>query len=302
MKNWIANVWNHPRTTATGLLIAIASVAGVLSQQGVTLGHVGEGNTVALAGALATALLGLVARDPGGNAARGGNGQGTSKSEDSKGASDTSKAAAKSTSGAILRVGVVMALLLPLPLMEGCNSTSVAQDIVNWTPALQSAVATVDSTAAILSSENGKAFAMVTAGFDAASNVLVQQAKAYLANPNDGTLANLQMQVVTFQQQVNASVLAAAGITDATSRQRALVAVQAVATAVSAILALVQSVSSGKAVAQMATASAIKIAQVEPLMDRNAMIRTVAAHYGESDEVAAMQVERARTAAFQAGF
>ncbi|MDE3201684.1 MAG: hypothetical protein KGN79_12270, partial [Acidobacteriota bacterium] len=66
MKNWFANIWNHPRTSATGLLIAVASIAGVLSQQGVTLGHVGDGNIVALAGALATALLGLVARDPGG--------------------------------------------------------------------------------------------------------------------------------------------------------------------------------------------------------------------------------------------
>jgi hypothetical protein len=43
----------------------------------------------------------------------------------------------------------LIALLLPLPLM-GCSGTSVAQNIVNWTPALQSAVATVDSTATLL--------------------------------------------------------------------------------------------------------------------------------------------------------
>ena len=62
--NFISNIWNHPKTSAAGLLIAVASVAGVLSQQGVTLGKVGSGTAVTLAGALATALLGLLAKDP----------------------------------------------------------------------------------------------------------------------------------------------------------------------------------------------------------------------------------------------
>src|SRR5208283_750822 len=62
--NFIANIWNHPKTSAAGLLIAVASIAGVLSQQGVTLGKAGTGTVVSLASALATALLGLLARDP----------------------------------------------------------------------------------------------------------------------------------------------------------------------------------------------------------------------------------------------
>ena len=66
----ISNIWNHPRTSAAGLLIAIATVAGVLSQQGVTLGHAGTGTVVSLIAALATALLGLVARDPGASVTR----------------------------------------------------------------------------------------------------------------------------------------------------------------------------------------------------------------------------------------
>ena len=61
----IANIWNHPRTSAAGLLIAVVSIGGVLSQQGVTLGHVGTGTVVTLATAIASALLGLLARDPG---------------------------------------------------------------------------------------------------------------------------------------------------------------------------------------------------------------------------------------------
>ena len=59
-----SNIWNHPKTTVAGLLIAVASVAGVLSQQGITLGKAGTGTIVTLVSALATALLGLFAKDP----------------------------------------------------------------------------------------------------------------------------------------------------------------------------------------------------------------------------------------------
>ena len=63
--NTISNIWNHPKTSAAGLLIAVVSIAGVLSQQGLTLGTAGTGTVVTLVGALATALLGLLAKDPG---------------------------------------------------------------------------------------------------------------------------------------------------------------------------------------------------------------------------------------------
>lgn len=62
--NFIQNIWTHPRTSVAGLLIAVATIAGVLSQQGITLGHAGTGTVVSLIAALATALLGLVSRDP----------------------------------------------------------------------------------------------------------------------------------------------------------------------------------------------------------------------------------------------
>lgn len=63
--NPLANAFSHPRTSATGVLIAVVSVAGVLSQQGITLGRAGSGSVVTLVTALATALLGLLAKDPG---------------------------------------------------------------------------------------------------------------------------------------------------------------------------------------------------------------------------------------------
>jgi hypothetical protein len=65
MQEWINNIWNHPQTTISGLLIAVATIASVLSQQGITLGTAGTGTVVALVAALATALLGLIAKDPG---------------------------------------------------------------------------------------------------------------------------------------------------------------------------------------------------------------------------------------------
>lgn len=57
------NVYQHPKTTAAGLLIAIVAAAAALSQQGITLGHAGTGTVVALASAVATALLGAMAKD-----------------------------------------------------------------------------------------------------------------------------------------------------------------------------------------------------------------------------------------------
>jgi hypothetical protein len=63
--NTLSNIWLHPKTSASGLLIAVATIAGVLSQQGITLGKAGSGSVVTLLAALASAILGLLAKDPG---------------------------------------------------------------------------------------------------------------------------------------------------------------------------------------------------------------------------------------------
>lgn len=278
--NSLSNLWNHPRTSAAGLLIALVTIAGVLSQQGVGLGKVGTGTVVSLAGALATALLGLLARDPG----------------------DPLLPPPSTGSTAKLGAWLLIVLLLPLPWLTGCTGTSVAQDIVNWTPSLQSAVATVDSTAALLAPADAPVFTTATQGFDAASNLLVAQAKVYLANPSATTLAQLQSQIVTLQQQVNAALLQAGRIVNPASQQHALAAIQAVATIVSAILALVQSVSSKAQVAQMAAESGIKLAAVEPYRNHMQAAKMVAAHYGEPVALAQVQVAQAEQAEMQAGF
>ncbi len=275
--NRFSNIWHHPKTSAAGLLIAISTVAGVLSQQGITLGSAGTGTVVTLASALASALLGLLAKDPGGES--------------------------RST-GSTARLGAwaLIALLLPLPFVGGCSGSAVAQNIVSWTPALQSAVVTVDSTAALLAPSDAPVFTAATVGFDAASNLLVAQARAYLANPSAGTLAQMQSQVVAFQQQVNAALLQAARIVNPASEQHALAAINGVATVVNAILSLVQSVSSKAAVAQMAAHSTIKLADVQAYLDSNEAARVVASHYGEPALLARMQVAQAEAGAARAGF
>jgi hypothetical protein len=167
-------------------------------------------------------LLGLLARDP------------ASSGVNTNSANSTVK----------LGVWALISLLLPLPFMSGCSARTVAQEIVNWTPALESAVATVDSTAALLASADAPVFAEATAGFDAASNLLVAQAKAYLANPTASALAQLQNAVVIFEQQVNASLLSAARIANPNSQAHVLNAINGVAAIVIAILSLVSSISS----------------------------------------------------------
>jgi hypothetical protein len=97
-------------------------------------------------------------------------------------------------------------------------------------------------------------------------------------------------------------MLQAARIVNPSSQQHVLVAIQAVGTVVSAILSLVQSVSSKAAVAQMVAGSTIKISAVRAYMNGGAAAEIVAAHYGEPVAVARVQVEQAEDNAIRAGF
>ncbi len=56
-------MFDHPKTSTAGLLLGLTTVLGVLQQQGISLGQAGTGTIVSLAAALATALLGLLAKD-----------------------------------------------------------------------------------------------------------------------------------------------------------------------------------------------------------------------------------------------
>jgi len=130
----------------------------------------------------------------------------------------------------------------------------------------------------------------------------VVQAKAYLANPSASTLAQVQNQIVTLQQQVNAALLEAARIVNPASQQHALATIQAVGTVVMAILALVQSVSSKSAVEQMAARATIKMAAVQPYLDGTEAAQIVAGHYGEPVALARMQMAHVERSEALAGF
>jgi hypothetical protein len=163
-------------------------------------------------------------------------------------------------------------------------------------------VASVDSTASLLAPADAPIFTAATVGFDAASNVLVAQAKAYLANPTASILAQLQTQVVAFQQQVNAALLSAAKIVDPASQKKALTDINLVATVVNAMLALVASISSKAQVARMAAQSTVKLAQVRPYLDEKKTDAMVAEHYGQPSAWAIQQVGQVEMRAAQTGF
>jgi len=278
--NCITNIWAHPRTSISGLLIGVVTVSSVLSQHGITLGNVGTGSIVSLLSGLATALLGLLARDPG----------------------DTT--ASTATSNATTRLGawMLIALLLPLPWMTGCTKADVAQQIVNWTPTLENAVATVDLTVASLVPADAAILSGITASFDAASTLLTAEAKAYLADPSASTLNKLQSGITAFTQSVNSALLAAAKIKNTSSQKSILAGLNAVATISTAILILVQSVSSKAELAEMAAASPVKLAATDTLRDDEAAAQLLAAHYNQPVAKARKQVVDGKRMAVAAGF
>jgi hypothetical protein len=138
-----SNIWKHPKTSAVGLLIGIVTVASVLSQQGITLGTAGTGTVVSLIAAVATALLGLLARDPASN--------------------PTTDTGSSSSSTAKLGAWMLIAVLLSGVTFStaGCNSSSctlksetavLAEALTNLSTALSSEDATASTALATAAS------------------------------------------------------------------------------------------------------------------------------------------------------
>ena len=193
--------------------------------------------------------------------------------------------------GALMLCVVLIAGTLP---MAGCSGATVAQDIVNWTPALQSAASTVASIDPVLLPE--------AAAFVALSSAVDAEAKAYLANPGASLLAQLQTAIVTAQQQANASLLTAAKIVDQTTQKHVLAAIGTYATIINTLLSLIGSISSKTAGAAMASASTIKLASVEPYLNRTRAVSMLSDHYRESMTIASAQADLNEAALARAGF
>jgi hypothetical protein len=186
---------------------------------------------------------------------------------------------------------IALSSVLLFGSMTACSGPQVAQDIVNWTPTIISTANTVASVVSSLAPQDAAVVGVAVTGFDAAAQLVSNQAQAYLANPSATTLGQLQAQVLTFQQQVNASLLAAAKITNTKSQQTVIVAIQGLATALTAVLGLISTIKGNTISPAAVTAVPVTLSQVMPLMNHQQMVAQVAEHYGESDARAEAQIE-----------
>jgi len=171
----------------------------------------------------------------------------------------------------------------------GCTGTTVAQDIVSWNPTIQSTAATVAAAVSILQPQDAILVAVALAGFKGAGDLCVAEANAYLANPGASTLQLLQAAVVAFEQQINASLLAAARIVDPKSQQIVVAALGAVGAAINAVLALIAGIK-GNTLAAMGVKTQVKISQVKHLYNPSAVNMEIAAHYQISQQYAGIAV------------
>ena len=247
MNTVFSNIWNHPKTSIAGVLICLTTIAGVFSQQGITLGNAGTGTVVALIASIAGAFLGLLSKDPGSGSAGG------------------------AATGAMIAFLCISLCVIPVVGCTQAQKVSVAQEIVDLGPAITSGVNTASATASMLFPEDAIIFNIATAGFDTLSAGVQQAAKDYLANPNQTTLAFLQAEIVKFQQSTNTALLQVAGIKDPASQKLAIIAINGIATVVNTVLGLVQSISTKAQVAAMAAQVHVTLAQVRPLLDQRAL-------------------------------
>jgi hypothetical protein len=174
--------------------------------------------------------------------------------------------------------------------IEGCNGTTVANDIVSWTPALQSTVATVGALVSALDPALALFVQAFIAAFNAAATLVIAQAKAYLANPTTTVLATLSQAAVTFQQTVNTQILAAAKIVTPASQQLALTALNGVATVINGIIALISTIKGNTVTAALAEVKdKVTLAEVKPYLDLDQAAHIIAKHNGSDrwpDDVA----------------
>lgn len=178
--------------------------------------------------------------------------------------------------------GVIQAALVALMVgslmltTSGCTQAqkvSVAQEIVNWTPALTSAIDTIGGVVDTL--EPGVALIVdpFVAGVNALSPQFVTAANNYLANPTQTNIQVLQGLIVQIQNSVNTSLslLQALKVSNPASQQKAILAVNGFGTIVNTLLGLIQGISSHAQVAAMSAAVTVHLATVQGVLDRKAM-------------------------------
>lgn len=193
---------------------------------------------------------------------------------------------------------LIAVLMLGIVPTVGCSGQSVAQQIVGWTPFIDSALTTLGSVAGSLAPQDSVIIDPVVTDLVTAQNLLKNQAQAYLANPTAGVLAQLQAQAVTFQQSLNSAVLTALKITNSDSQKRIIAQIQVVLTGATAVLALLQTI---KGNTLTVTTGSVTTSQVLPYLDESKSVALVAQHYGEPEFVAAYQVHQAERSLMAVG-
>jgi hypothetical protein len=156
----------------------------------------------------------------------------------------------------------------------GCTQqqkVNVAQEIVNWTPALTSAIDTAGGLLEVLDPPSALVIAPSLAIINALAPQITTAAKNYLANPSQTTIQVLQALIVQLQNNVNTALLNAVKITNPNSQQKATTAINGIATIVNSLLALVEGVSSKAQVAAMSRNVTVHLAEVRPLLDQRQM-------------------------------
>lgn len=170
--------------------------------------------------------------------------------------------------GAVIAVLCVSLAALPLAGCTQAQKVNVAQEIVIWTPVVTSAADTVVATVELLDPASAVALTPLSTAIDALAPQFTTAAQNYLVNPGESTLAVVQSLIAQIQQNTNAALLAALKITDPATQAKVLRDINALATGVSAILALVQSISTKGQVSAMAAGVTVTYAQVRTVMDQ----------------------------------
>jgi hypothetical protein len=193
---------------------------------------------------------------------------------------------------------LIAVLMLGIVPTVGCSGQSVAQQIVGWTPFIDSALTTLGSVAGSLSPQDSVIIDPVVTALVTSQNLLKNQAQAYLANPTAGVLAQLQAQAVTFQQSLNSAVLTALKITNSDSQKRIIAQIQVVLTGATAVLALLQTI---KGNTLTVTTGSVTTSQVLPYLDESKSVALVAEHEGVPSFVASYRVHQAEASLIAAG-
>lgn len=211
-----------------------------------------------------------------------------------------SKMAIEDKTGQKLGAWALISLLLLGSMATGCSATTVAQDIVNWTPTIQSTAATVGQVVAGLDPAEAVIIEAAVTGFNAAAGLLSAQAQTYLNNPGLSTLQQLQAQALSFQQNANIALLQALKVSNPVSQQRLVGAIQALVTGLTAVLALISTIK-GNTLSRQTLVAPVHVAQLLPYLDRGQTVAMVSAHYQESTAQASTDVDLAYLHLQQAG-